>query len=151
MPLKFDKTTEDRRGKIIWLSSELTKINIVEIRSGFARGGHYHNHETTHFVISGKIEYREKNIDTGEEKTEIVLECPLSDKQMQLYLTVLEATKKGIKISKNKLSNKNVCISFDDGLKCQFDIALPVLEDLKIKSFFCSCFGENLRKKKNTK
>jgi len=73
MPLKFDKTTEDRRGKIIWLSSELTKINIVEIRGGFARGAHYHNHETTHFVISGKIEYREKNIDTGEEKTEIVL------------------------------------------------------------------------------
>ena len=68
MPLKFDKTTEDRRGKIIWLSSGLTKINIVEIRSGFARGGHYHNHETTHFVISGKIEYREKNIETIQEK-----------------------------------------------------------------------------------
>ena len=73
MPLKFDKTTEDRRGKIIWLSSELTKINIVEIRSGFARGGHYHNHETSHFLIYGKIEYRKKDIDTGKEKIEIVL------------------------------------------------------------------------------
>ena len=73
MSLEFDKITEDKRGKIIWLSSGLKKINIVEIRNGFARGGHYHNHETSHFLIHGKIEYREKDIDTGKEKIEIVL------------------------------------------------------------------------------
>ncbi len=43
----------------------------------------------------------------------------------------------------DKLKNKNlkkneVCLTFDDAIKSQFDIALPVLEDLKIKSFFFS-------------
>lgn len=38
---------------------------------------------------------------------------------------------------KNKKLEKNqVCLTFDDGIKCQIDVALPVLEDLKIKSFF---------------
>ena len=41
-----------------------------------------------------------------------------------------------IDILKKKLTPNNVCFTFDDGLKSQFDIALPVLEDQKIKSFF---------------
>jgi len=36
----------------------------------------------------------------------------------------------------NELKENDVCLTFDDGIKCQIDIALPVLEDLKIKSFF---------------
>jgi len=36
----------------------------------------------------------------------------------------------------NKLKPFEVCFTFDDGLKSQIDIALPVLEDFKIKSFF---------------
>jgi peptidoglycan/xylan/chitin deacetylase (PgdA/CDA1 family) len=40
------------------------------------------------------------------------------------------------KFTKHKLKNNDVCLTFDDGIKCQIDIALPVLEDLKIKSFF---------------
>lgn len=36
---------------------------------------------------------------------------------------------------KNKLEDK-VCITFDDNLKCQFDIALPVLESLNLKAFW---------------
>jgi peptidoglycan/xylan/chitin deacetylase (PgdA/CDA1 family) len=40
------------------------------------------------------------------------------------------------KLKNNKLEEKEVCITFDDGIKCQIDIALPVLEELKIKSFF---------------
>jgi peptidoglycan/xylan/chitin deacetylase (PgdA/CDA1 family) len=40
------------------------------------------------------------------------------------------------KLKNNKLKEKNVCITFDDSIKCQIDIALPVLEELKIKSFF---------------
>ncbi|MDC1093245.1 polysaccharide deacetylase family protein [Pelagibacteraceae bacterium] len=40
------------------------------------------------------------------------------------------------KLKNNKLEEKEVCITLDDGIKCQFDIALPVLEELKIKSFF---------------
>ena len=40
------------------------------------------------------------------------------------------------KFKNNKLKNNEVCLTFDDALKCQIDIALPVLEDLQIKSFF---------------
>ena len=40
------------------------------------------------------------------------------------------------KFKNNKLKKNEVCITFDDAIKCQIDIALPVLEDLKIKSFF---------------
>ena len=36
----------------------------------------------------------------------------------------------------NKLKENEVCITFDDSLKCQIDVALPVLEELKIKSFY---------------
>jgi len=36
----------------------------------------------------------------------------------------------------NELKQNEVCITFDDAVKSQIDIALPVLEDLKIKSFF---------------
>ena len=40
------------------------------------------------------------------------------------------------KFKNNKLKDNEVCLTFDDALKCQIDIALPVLEELKIKSFF---------------
>lgn len=40
------------------------------------------------------------------------------------------------RLKEKKLNSNNVCLSFDDGIKSQIDIALPVLEDLKIKSFF---------------
>ena len=40
------------------------------------------------------------------------------------------------KFIENKLDRNNVCFTFDDGIKSQIDVALPVLEDLKIKSFF---------------
>ena len=40
------------------------------------------------------------------------------------------------KLKKNKLKENEVCLTFDDGIKGQIDIALPILEELKIKSFF---------------
>ena len=40
------------------------------------------------------------------------------------------------KFKKNKLKENEVCLTFDDVVKCQIDIALPILEELKIKSFF---------------
>ena len=48
------------------------------------------------------------------------------------------------KFKNNKLKENEVCLTFDDAIKCQIDIALPVLEELKIKSFFfvyTSMFG----------
>ena len=35
-----------------------------------------------------------------------------------------------------KLDASNICISFDDALLCQFDLALPVLNKYGIKAFF---------------
>ena len=39
-------------------------------------------------------------------------------------------------LKKNKLKSNQVCFTFDDAIKSQIEVALPVLEDLKIKSFF---------------
>jgi hypothetical protein len=44
----------------------------VEIKRGFSRGGHYHDFETRHYLISGKIEYREKDVATNVEKTQVI-------------------------------------------------------------------------------
>jgi len=40
------------------------------------------------------------------------------------------------KYKEKKLKINEVCLTFDDASKSQIDVALPVLEDLKIKSFF---------------
>ena len=49
---------------------------------------------------------------------------------------ILDAKEFFNRFKENKLKPKEVCFTFDDGVKCQIDVALPVLEDLKIKSFF---------------
>ena len=40
------------------------------------------------------------------------------------------------KINENKQKTREVCLTFDDGIKNQIEIILPVLEDMKIKSSF---------------
>ena len=50
------------------------------------------------------------------------------------------------KFKNDKLKENEVCLTFDDAIKCQFDVALPILEELKIKSFFfvsTSIFSDN--------
>ncbi len=49
---------------------------------------------------------------------------------------ILDAVTFYEKFKNNKLKSNEVCLTFDDALKCQIDIALPILEELKIKSFF---------------
>lgn len=71
MELIFEKESSDARGKIIFLKYGQKSLNIVEIKKGFSRGGHYHTFETKHYVLSGVIEYREKNIETNRENTQI--------------------------------------------------------------------------------
>ena len=41
-----------------------------------------------------------------------------------------------LRFKEKKLTEKNVCITMDDALRCQYDVALPILEDLQIKGFF---------------
>jgi dTDP-4-dehydrorhamnose 3,5-epimerase-like enzyme len=60
--LKFVKQVEDVRGKIIFCSYGNSHVNIVEIKKGFARGGHYHDFESDHVIVIGKVEYREEDI-----------------------------------------------------------------------------------------
>lgn len=48
---------------------------------------------------------------------------------------ILDADEFINRLSENKL-RKEVCITFDDGLMSQFDVALPILQDLNIKAFF---------------
>lgn len=72
MGLQFEKVVEDARGKIFFLSYHDKKINIVEIKKGFARGGHYHPSGTAQTILTGKIEYREENIESGKERIEII-------------------------------------------------------------------------------
>ncbi|MDB2680949.1 polysaccharide deacetylase family protein [Candidatus Pelagibacter bacterium] len=40
------------------------------------------------------------------------------------------------KIISKKITTQDICLTFDDSLKCQIDIALPVLRKEKIKAFF---------------
>ncbi len=49
---------------------------------------------------------------------------------------ILDAEEFIDRYKQKKLSKNHVCITFDDSLKCQFDIALPILEKFKIKAFF---------------
>ena len=51
---------------------------------------------------------------------------------------ILDADDFFFRFKDNKLKKNDVCLTFDDGVKCQIDVALPVLEDLKIKGFFFS-------------
>ena len=48
---------------------------------------------------------------------------------------ILNADDFFVRYKENKLTEKNVCFTFDDAIKSQYDIALPVLEDFKIKVF----------------
>ena len=49
---------------------------------------------------------------------------------------ILDANIFFTKMKENKLKENEVCFTFDDSIKSQIDVALPVLEEFKIKSFF---------------
>jgi len=67
MELLITKQVKDERGSIIFLELNNKNINIIEIKKGFSRGGHYHEFGSEHILISGKIEYREEDIETKKE------------------------------------------------------------------------------------
>lgn len=72
MKLKFQKSVNDIRGRIIFCKYGDLFLNIVETKKGFSRGGHYHNFDSEHFLLSGKVEFREKNLVTNEEKISMI-------------------------------------------------------------------------------
>lgn len=72
MELNFEKQASDIRGAILFLKYGEKNLNIVQIKKGFARGGHYHTFETTHHILSGSVEYRETDIKTGKETIQTI-------------------------------------------------------------------------------
>ncbi len=40
------------------------------------------------------------------------------------------------KLTNSKLRNNDLCITFDDGLKCQYDVCLPILEKYNLRGFW---------------
>ena len=70
--MKIEKEVSDVRGKIMFMSYDKKQVNIVEIKKGYARGGHYHPFASDHIVITGRIEYREENIETQKEEIKII-------------------------------------------------------------------------------
>ena len=59
----------------------------------------------------------------------------ISRKDFIKILTKININK--ITSSENFLINKkNICLTFDDSLKCQYDIAFPILKKLNIKAFW---------------
>ena len=58
MNLQLEKESKDARGRIFFYSYDKIKINLIETRKGFARGGHYHKYDQDHTLISGKMQVR---------------------------------------------------------------------------------------------
>ena len=71
-------------------------------------------------------------------------------RQMIIYLrskyNLLSPDEFIINFHSNKLSNKDIALTFDDSLRCQYDIALPILEEFSLKAFFF-CLYECIQKK----
>lgn len=62
------------------------------------------------------------------------------------HYTILSANQYKENFENGTLKNTDICLSFDDALKCQYDIAVPVMERLGIQAFFfthSSAFGQN--------
>jgi len=72
MTLFFKKEVQDKRGKILFFSYGKKQVNFVEIKKKFARGGHYHDFESNHVILSGIVRYLEKNLETGLEHSKIL-------------------------------------------------------------------------------
>jgi peptidoglycan/xylan/chitin deacetylase (PgdA/CDA1 family) len=49
---------------------------------------------------------------------------------------ILSAQEWLFRLKKEKLKNSHLCLTFDDGLKCQYDICLPILEKYNLNVFW---------------
>ena len=62
------------------------------------------------------------------------------------HYSILNASKYKKNFENGTLKETDICLSLDDALKCQYDIAVPVMERLGIESFFfvySSAFSNN--------
>jgi len=70
--LNLIKEGGDERGKILFFTYGEIRLNLFEVKKGFARGGHYHDYPITHTLITGKIEHRQENTLTKEEEISVI-------------------------------------------------------------------------------
>jgi len=70
--MKVENQLEDSRGKIFFCKLGDKNINFIELKKGYARGGHYHKFNSKHIILSGKIKYLEKNLETNVESEKLI-------------------------------------------------------------------------------
>ncbi len=71
--IKIENQLEDLRGTIFFCKLGDKNINFVEIKKGYARGGHYHKFNSEHIILSGKLKYLEKNLETNIESKKLII------------------------------------------------------------------------------
>ena len=81
----------------------------------------HHFHGKLHSKIQGSINQNE------------LIEIILFLKQ---NYNLINANYYSEKVFENKLEKNDICLTFDDALKCQYDIAFPILEEFKLTAFF---------------
>mgnify|MGYP006448416863 CR=1 FL=1 len=64
----LDKTAKDIRGSVFFFKTDVKNLNLIETKKGYARGGHYHEYDSNLILVSGLIQYIEKNIETNLEE-----------------------------------------------------------------------------------
>lgn len=72
MKLEFNKSISDIRGIILFCSFGKSAVHLVQTKKCFSRGGHYHPFKSDHYLLRGKIEFKEIDIDTNIEKIRII-------------------------------------------------------------------------------
>ena len=94
----------------IWNLFDFVMPNYLGTKSQFENAIKQENKDFLRSKIKPFVLRREKRevLDSLPEKTEITLECPLSEEQMNLYNTVLEVAKKGVTTSANKRDRLNM-------------------------------------------
>tara|TARA_B100000886_G_scaffold296523_1_gene223772 strand:+ start:25991 stop:26941 length:951 start_codon:yes stop_codon:yes gene_type:complete len=75
------------------------------------------------------IEFQETQGSISQDQLEKIIKQVKKETQILSPLEYLENLK-------NKKPEKATCITFDDGLKCQYKVAIPVLETFNIQAFF---------------
>jgi len=54
----------------------------------------------------------------------------------QKFRNLLNAKEFESKLNQNLIASEDICLTFDDSLLCQIDIAVPILEKFQIKAYF---------------
>ena len=82
-------------------------------------------------LIDKDLRLKEKELKIkGEEQFRKIL------KYLRKKYNLISADNFTDKVIKQKLSSNDICLTFDDTLKCQYDIAYPILKKEKLNAFY---------------